>query len=33
MLKKYTLAEVLNQSAEKYADNVALSSIDGYKLN
>ncbi|MBU0474933.1 MAG: AMP-binding protein [Bacteroidetes bacterium] len=33
MLKKYTLDEVLNQSAVKYANNLALSSIDGYKLN
>jgi len=32
MLKKYTLAEVLNQSTKKYANNVALSSIDGYRL-
>jgi long-chain acyl-CoA synthetase len=29
MLKKLTLAEVLKTSAEKYSENLALSSIDG----
>ena len=29
MLEKLTLCEVLNRSAEKYPDRIALSSIDG----
>ena len=29
MLEKYTLKEVLNQSTEKFASNLALASVDG----
>lgn len=32
MLKKFTLAEVLNQSADRFSNNIALSSVDGYSL-
>ena len=33
MLNKLTLSEVIKSSTEQFADNVALSSIDGKKIN
>ncbi len=33
MLAKFTLKEVLNRSAEKYASNLALSSVDGIGIS